>query len=808
MANDLEHFSDTIQKLRYDFASPRLNAQISELEPHAKKSDVFLIKMEIKRLAQPVNRVLDLRNTVKSECEPVERAGVTHYMDSVALEDFDSEYKRYGGIYSIGVYEYVVDRVKNRGDEEHEKSAVDQLPNPKTLGLTDVFMRRDERLYFASKVRLMIEQPSEKDVSELAQMSIEGLSTDISESGLSVKVPAKTFIKRDAYYIQFVELEREFAFNKPVFVRYILKGTQNKQGFTYAMLTLDEAQPEEVLIPYGELLKACFHNYKRRNRVSVDNTVEAVQSKIYEQCVLGRLHSLPMYCDVKDGRLLVKTVLEAPDNLSLKTFLTHTSEGFMGDALLLTDAVKKHVDGTKKAVVGTFLLRFKDKQRQIGYAAIPYDDAMASGYLKQVLSKALSQGSAKLLWINFDPIDAVSTCHIPSSVPNSAGEAFENLNRLPHKALHEEVSKYHIQCVIYDMTETAGILSDIKQAQSDATAVSMRPYVLPQFKSARSPTVCRLEEQDQRQEDRFLTKLKVRVTTRASGNEIVREGMTESVSTRGLHIVFKEKHAFYESDVVFIDIQLPFTTSNRMLERQKYKIVGSTLFEIRVAISGNVAMHDARIELRKRIYENLDKLRAEGSTDPVYGLSRAVRHLYASNHPSLYGINVKQNKENFVHGIAISEQSTGLSLHKELGDEETRTLLSKNLDFRRIMYQTLADMDEETHTVHFHVIVVARRKRQASPIMVVVKGISDGFDYAKLRFLFSNMASLGEPRLLRIDVSTKGRFFDKYLRDEMRYLAKYARVKHDECINLAKSITSLFSITDATSLFYQPEKNT
>ena len=49
MEKDLAAFAETISRLKYSHDEPDLNQRIEQAEPTAKKSDTFLIKMEIKR---------------------------------------------------------------------------------------------------------------------------------------------------------------------------------------------------------------------------------------------------------------------------------------------------------------------------------------------------------------------------------------------------------------------------------------------------------------------------------------------------------------------------------------------------------------------------------------------------------------------------------------------------------------------------------------------------------------------------------------------------------------------------------------
>ena len=53
--------------------------------------------MELKRLAQPCTRLIDLRGLVDGECKTYEYNERPHYLDDVAIKVFEENVAYYGG---------------------------------------------------------------------------------------------------------------------------------------------------------------------------------------------------------------------------------------------------------------------------------------------------------------------------------------------------------------------------------------------------------------------------------------------------------------------------------------------------------------------------------------------------------------------------------------------------------------------------------------------------------------------------------------------------------------------------------------
>ena len=63
-----------------------------------------------------------------------------------------------------------------------------------------------------------------------------------------------------------------------------------------------------------------------------------------------------------------------------------------------------------------------------------------------------------------------------------------------------------------------------------------------------------------------------------------------------------------------------------------------------------------------------------------------------------------------------------------------------------------------------------------------------------------HLKCIGDPRLIRINTSKKGRVFNKYFRDEMAYLENFAAPKLKDLESALKHTVGVFEMADVTDL--------
>ncbi|MFS1703874.1 hypothetical protein [Alteromonas sp. AMM-1] len=107
MNQDLSQYAAVIEQLKPMVKEPEFNQVLQQIASHIPKEKRFLIKMEVKRLARPCLRAIDLRGQVDGQCKLYEFDSIKHFLDDVAIEVFEQQVRIFG-LYCFGVYEAVM----------------------------------------------------------------------------------------------------------------------------------------------------------------------------------------------------------------------------------------------------------------------------------------------------------------------------------------------------------------------------------------------------------------------------------------------------------------------------------------------------------------------------------------------------------------------------------------------------------------------------------------------------------------------------------------------------------------------------
>ncbi|MDC2888249.1 hypothetical protein [Psychrosphaera algicola] len=120
MATELHDYNNIIEDLKSAVNHADFDKQFKSKVSSVPKAKQFLIKMELKRLGQPCNRLLDLRGHVAGEPTAFEYKGQIHFLDEVAKQIFKDQIEKFGQ-YTIGCYEAVLN-AENNHRVMHKKS--------------------------------------------------------------------------------------------------------------------------------------------------------------------------------------------------------------------------------------------------------------------------------------------------------------------------------------------------------------------------------------------------------------------------------------------------------------------------------------------------------------------------------------------------------------------------------------------------------------------------------------------------------------------------------------------------------------
>ncbi|HSG51711.1 MAG TPA: PilZ domain-containing protein, partial [Rheinheimera sp.] len=302
-AADLQQYIGVIDRMKSLLNSADFDQVFGLLTSDLPKSKQFLLKMELKRMAQPCNYFIDLRGHVDGDVKPYEYMGKTHYMDATAIKVFEEGLKQYGS-YTLGLYEEVLNTENNfrvmhrKQTEERVRTALSQGPAnsdnfndsnkdkaqliAKQIHFGHYATRRDERMHFSIDVEV-----------EVGGKRYSASTSDLSVSGCKVRLASPLKVETGQQIkLHFTGLEQEFMLGLADGVSYKLIDTEQQGNTTFLRM---QRLPDDNEQQFASFLQNFINCNKRRYKVNLDNVCQTLSCKGYEQFYLPRINSLPVF---------------------------------------------------------------------------------------------------------------------------------------------------------------------------------------------------------------------------------------------------------------------------------------------------------------------------------------------------------------------------------------------------------------------------------------------------------------------------------------------------------------------------------
>ena len=535
MSQDLKQYADIIEQLKPMVNEPEFNQVLLQTASDVPKEKRFLIKMEVKRLAKPCMRTIDLRGHVDGKCNKYVHEGRSHYMDDVAVDKFEEQLRVFGR-YTYGVYEAVQNTENNfrlmrekelaqeRADKENpelkKRSAVLEQFKVPTVNLLDYRQRNTERMNFAVAVELF----------NSANQSMRGLSVDISLEGLQVKLSKDAFFKKgETLFIFFRGLENEFAMDKKNGIAYKLVKIITKNDVNYLALQRDKEKPSPA---FDKFLESFIHGNKRRYKVNMSNTIEAITSKICEQYFSPRSPTLPVYIDVINKTLVPRFAMVNEVNRETVQYWQDEDDNCRLNFLLTQERLMRVLQKSEE-VREIFVFSFTHLQNdKVYFYSASYEELLQKDVLTRVF---LGFGSKKASWrvfkITLTEVDP-EQAHIPLSIPDSVGNKVKKLNTPPSARLMSKLKNLRFLAHVTDVTSVTGQETYNEFKFNRENLSHLRNFGHPRNRAPSNVQVVRFKYEEQRIESRY--QLRTQIEARFNNEELVHKGISEDISVHGL----------------------------------------------------------------------------------------------------------------------------------------------------------------------------------------------------------------------------------------------------------------------------------
>ena len=808
MSQDLKQYADIIEQLKPMVNEPEFNQVLLQTAADVPKEKRFLIKMEVKRLAKPCMRTIDLRGHVDGKCKKYVHEGRSHYMDDLAVDKFEEQIRVFGR-YTYGVYEAVQNTENNfrlmrekelaqeRAHKENptakKRSAVLEQFKVPTVNLLDYRQRNTERMNFAVAV----------EVFNNTGQAMRGLSVDISLEGLQIKLAKDAFFKTgETLFIFFRGLENEFAMDKKNGIAYKLVKIITKNDVNYLALQRDKDCPSPA---FDKFLESFIHGNKRRYKANMSNTIEAITSKTCEQYFSPRSPTLPVYIDVINKTLVPRFAMVNEVNRETVQYWQDEEENCRLNFLLTQERLMRLLnksDEVREIFVFSFTHLHSDK---VYFYSASFEELLQKDTLLKVF---LGFGSKKASWRVFKITltdMAPEQAHIPLSIPDSVGSKVKKLNTPPSARLMSKLKNLRYLAHVTDVTSVTGQETYNEFTFNRENLSHLRVFGHPRNRAPSNIHLVRFKYEEQRIESRY--QLRTQIEARFNNEDAVHKGVSEDISVHGLGLrveLNKEYKGSLEGRIEVAFPRLQEIANAFDVMHLQYEIIYHNVEKniLHLKTMPGEEGKSARAFFEELIKKNKANLKVDNDEEEVPGIGQALRCINARNATSLSFLMSKEGVRYTPQACIVGKQ-----------DERITTLTTQYAEQGKVNLEFLfRDRKQDSPFVQSGIkavklenmplrqeLFISFDASQKEPRMAIIPRYSDKFESNEQRRAFIREAMVrGQFIAIHVMLTTTGKPDMSMLQTEINYVTMYAMHRARELEKKMWSIAACSHLVDVT----------
>lgn len=762
------------------------------------KPEQFLIKMEMSRLSQPIARFIDLRGQVTGQVKPFEYEGKQHFMDETAIEVFEKAIERHGG-YTLAVYEAVMNTDNNHRVMQKKAAQLAQQPEHQeeqnfdcqVIKFASYESRREERMNYSIKITVELEKSN----------TVAATTSDISLSGAKIKLAPRYHVKRGQILgLRLVGLEQDFELGLKNGIQYEVVAVEKVSAdFNHIRLKRTFVENNDK---FDGFLESFIHGNKRRYKVNLDNTLDAVVSKGYEQYYIPRVTSLFTFFSQHDDKIYPSLVLTTENNIFIQRYFCderklsclYTILNQQRINLLLSDPspVKEEYLYTFTHVVGG----------KVYYYSATRSELATEPELKQLF---FGFGSQKESWQCFKvqlmpshPDDSF----IPLSLPNTAGKDIEKLNKPPTPRVQGMVKdvKY---LVILTSVGTKAEQTHYQTFNYDKSLVNqLKRFGHGKHKAPPKLETVDLEYVNLRAHKRYLYKTDILITL---PDEQVYTAHSRDFSVMGLQIECQQPVSFNKGDVVELSMpELQKITKKYQLSALKYEVmaVSKSLTTINLKATRIADLPHMGVKFFTQLIENnKDKLKVSEEAPKIPGLSTALRNMVTKSvcqFPFYLHKEAAHFKTGAIgHGLYPSSLHTILQNYGLLNDTTTIDPFLSTEQITDIITPLIKDRSRQDPPLQFTLFIRFDPKKSTLQEAVKSQCVADD-NFSPLHLFLKKGLKSELVFVMRLYISRTGRPDTDYLSNELKYVSQYALHKAKDLEEALWSVAGVGDMVDVT----------
>ncbi|MBU2894237.1 PilZ domain-containing protein [Colwellia sp. D2M02] len=780
---------------------------------HIPKTEKFLLKMELKRLGSPCTRGIDLRGLVDGECQLFDYQGQSHFLDDIAIRVFEEHAEIYGG-YTFGVYEAVKNTENNfRNIYQAEQWSADnalaqtQVPSPtnvidKTQYPASLYYfdnypnRAEERMNFAIAIEITLNN----------KRVIEATSVDISVTGLKIKLINQAPMSNgDVVNVFFIGFEQDFQFTKDSVFSYQVQNVFHDK----AMQLVGLKRIDEDENSFSRFLQGYIQGHKRRYKVNLDNTINALQARIFEQFTLLKINELPVFMTKDNKSFLPRYALTTVNNQDCYHYWRDEKKNSTLNFLITEERFSRMQTAQEQ---GRNLLVFSFVHIHQGakffYSMDDQQRMSDEDFFVKFVAFAASKASFAITALSYREVTS-NQGYSPYTTANIETKQQSYLNLPLTPEVEEKIAQLPLVVSALDLTSEARV-DEYKQLSYEGIDLAkLKLFGHKRLTSAITVDEIAINYGKQRQELRFKYKTPAIIECQS----VKWSGVSADFSMSGLKIELDAPAMLSAGDIVSLSFpDLQKITSAFDLNALPYKVVRinkeKTTVNLRVLVKEH--QHIGRSFFKLLIEKNKHKLTPDEYAMLTPGLSSALRTLYAVNlsipcamvqtSGSRYKVEALVLGK-YAHQNAPKSEQNLLSSMLELSDQANRynlyPLLS-NLQIMNLLDQKLKKILPGDKSVNELAYITINPNVEQVDKAVSVRLASE-FETPELKRFFIKKALMrGQFYALEVRLSRSMEPQIEHLHAELSYISAYAIHRGKQLEQEIFSVAGLVQLCDMT----------
>ncbi|WP_026375171.1 PilZ domain-containing protein [Aestuariibacter salexigens] len=782
--------------LRSEFNNKNLKARVTEhVGQGASANDIFNVVALIKQWAKPCQRPIDMRSReLEAVVEKVAYEGIIHYLDPLTRQAFLDALAGYNGTYTFGVYESIIAFIDREQDRIHVNALASRFDlQPLQLGAR--VARSEERMNLGVRVSVFSSSlhDTPEDLCHADELdnvvTQEAVTVDISATGLQIRTSDDLKVNHVA--LQFTSFEDEYLFAQKLVV-YKIVGKKRTEKDTFLFLKLLDLPHNSE---FGQFAIQLIRNNKFRYKVSLDNTLESAQNRVYEQLLLPYYKGL---AELQDSAYQGRLRTCSPLAVDVDQFFTSQNQSVLSSLLkAILPPLKGEYD---EHTIIVFRRQHKDNPYQWHFYA-----AQLTQETQRFADFALSKDNSGLFIVRRRHIDVsalLKTSTLAGTVDNATAEksrasdsseqsAFKIAPKLPpllsnldilvtvDKVPDNVISKWSAQRDKFSKEEIQTFNQHLVSVRQNTNSQ------LSLLEITSSPTM----------------QLPVRQSLNLKKDNFSINGYSTSLGIEQISVRCSQRMPFRKGDKVMLSTEYMATPGQPERLQANYRVLSIKGYTVNLVVTAEHAKLAQQYWLDLLTWRNIPVVQTYNDDLP-HGVCLAMRNVVAKYHDSVPAfLSTRKNMPCTVK-VAISDthrlNDNAFCTALEKAPEAMKKQLWYASQFLDALSLLIKQNEKEGDHVGELFLAIALEPRTARFQRFKIWQM-DELDSEKF-LLFKKINSTSTIVAGWLSVHRAYPLFDKYYRDELKYVGKYAPHKAKKLLSEAEKTSFIAQWHDMSLL--------